>query len=100
VTRFALSRATTWTLVLWSGYTAAWGVVTGAGPASVAAWWLAGVGLLQVIAHTVSRTPGSGAEAALLLANGAAVRIETAAVRHPVDAVQDWESEGGAVVTT
>ena len=39
-------RKTTWALVLWSGYVAAWALITGPGPAMVALWWLAGMVLL------------------------------------------------------
>jgi membrane protein implicated in regulation of membrane protease activity len=55
VTTFVLGRTTTSMLALWSGYIAAWATVSGSSPTIVAAWWLAGVALLQAIAHHVVR---------------------------------------------
>jgi hypothetical protein len=43
------SAAQTWVLALWSAYIAAWAVASDSGPTMVAAWWLAGVGALQVL---------------------------------------------------
>jgi hypothetical protein len=55
VTSLVLGRTTTWVLALWSGYMAAWAVASGSDPAIVAAWWLAGVGVIQAIAGRTTR---------------------------------------------
>ena len=93
VKMFVLGRTMTWMLALWSGYIATWASVTGPRPAIVAAWWLAGVALLQAIAHDVDRSRR--------------LRAESSQRSEPVHigvhlalggtAVQDWESEGGAI---
>ena len=36
-------RRIAWALALWSGYIAIWTGLSGAGPAMVALWWLAGM---------------------------------------------------------
>lgn len=36
-------RKMIWAVVLWSGYIATWTAITGAGPAMVTLWWLAGM---------------------------------------------------------
>jgi hypothetical protein len=51
----AFGRTTTWALAVWSVYIAAWAAVSGSDPALVATWWLAGVGLVQAIAHHAAR---------------------------------------------
>jgi hypothetical protein len=54
MTRFLQWRMMNWGLVLWSGYVATWAVMTGAGPAVVALWWLIGttvLGSLQTLAR-------------------------------------------------
>jgi hypothetical protein len=43
MTNFLHWRKTTWALVLWSGYIAAWTAITGPGLAMVALWWPAGM---------------------------------------------------------
>jgi hypothetical protein len=43
MTNFLHWRKMTWAVLLWSGYIATWTVITGAGPAMVALWWLAGM---------------------------------------------------------
>jgi hypothetical protein len=55
-------RKTTWILVLWGGYVPAWAVITGAGPAIVVLWWLAGAivfGVLWLATQPLFR-PGRG----------------------------------------
>ena len=42
--------------VLWSGYLATWMVLTGSGPTIVVLWWLAGLGLLQLITQPLYHT--------------------------------------------
>lgn len=118
MTKFLHWRATTWVLVLWSGYLAVWMVVTGSGPVIVALWWLAGVGLLQLILQPLYQTgrivrsrrhgpfdlrvsprPHSPRPPAT---NKTSMKTpgqtNTGGVRLQNDAVQDWESEGGAIV--
>ena len=56
MTNFLRWRKMTWVLVLWTGYIATWAVVTGAGPAMVALWWLAGMIVLGVL-WLASRPP-------------------------------------------
>ncbi len=78
--------------MLWSGYIATWSTLTGANTAIAAAWWLAGVGLLQAIAHHVARSRATS--------TGPATSTELAHVVHGPhlgDAAEDWESEGGAI---
>jgi hypothetical protein len=48
------SAAHTWVLALWSVYIAAWAVASGSGPTIVAAWWLAGVGALQLLERVLA----------------------------------------------
>lgn len=43
MTDFLHWRMTTWALLLWSGYTATWAVLTGSGPAILVVWWLVGL---------------------------------------------------------
>lgn len=100
MTSFVRSRATAPALVLWSVYVATWGATTASSPATVGAWWLAGVGLVQLLAHPLYHRPGrSDANAGT-----ARVPVEEQAFRdavgHPKHAVEDWESEGGAVATS
>ena len=38
-----------WALALWSGYIAAWTALSGAGPAMVVLWWLAGMALVGAL---------------------------------------------------
>ena len=52
------TRLTTCVLALWSAYIATWAVLTGSDPAMVATWWLAGVGLVRLLARTGAR-PGT-----------------------------------------
>ena len=55
--RFLHWHKMTWVLVLWSGYIAAWMVVSGSGPASVALWWFAGMIVFDLLWHlTQSRS--------------------------------------------
>jgi hypothetical protein len=85
-------RPATWLFALWSGYIATWAAVSGSSPAVVAAWWLAGVVLLQATTargpltrqpHDRSAAGADDADAARALPLG--------------DGLQDWESEGGAI---
>jgi hypothetical protein len=49
MTSFLHWHKLTWALLLWSAYLATWMVLTRSGPVIVVLWWLAGVGLLQLI---------------------------------------------------
>jgi hypothetical protein len=93
MTTFVLGRTTIWMLALWSTYIATWATVSGSRPAIVAAWWLAGVALVRVIAHQVARPRATPAES-LQNSEQAYVRARLAPGG---SAVQDWESEGGAI---
>ena len=113
MTNFLHWRKMTWAIVLWSAYLATWMVLTRSGPVIVVLWWLAGVGLLQLIMHwgthrAVTQTrpirpplrpatqhsattgkeqrPGEDCQAA-----------SNEAARAQNEAVQDWETEGGAI---
>ena len=99
-------RRTTWVLVLWSAYLATWMVLTRSGPVIVVVWWLAGVGLLQLITHWGRIEParrhdpfdprfGPQPNAARLHTTKA--EASTGTVRRQKEAVEDWESEGGAI---
>ncbi len=102
-------RRTTWVLVLWSAYLGTWMVLTRSGPVIVVLWWLAGVGLLQLIMHWGRIEParrhgpfdprfGPRPNAARLRAtNDSLARARTGTVRRQKEAVEDWESEGGAI---
>lgn len=102
-------RKMTLALMLWSAYLATWMVLTRSGPVIVALWWLAGVGLMQLIMHRGRIEPtrrhgpfdhrfGLRPNAARLPAtNDDLGQAGTGAVRRQNDAVQDWESEGGAI---
>ena len=102
-------RRMTWALVLWSAYLATWMVLTRPGPVNVALWWLAGIGLLQLIMRrgrirAVTQTwPirsrfGPRPKAARLPATHDDLgQASTGAVRRGREAVQGWESEGGAI---
>jgi hypothetical protein len=48
-------RTLAWALGLWSGYIVTWTVATDSGPASVALWWLLGLGLLWVATQPLAR---------------------------------------------
>jgi hypothetical protein len=117
MTTFLHWRVTTWVLVLWSGYLAVWMVVTGSGPVIVALWWLAGLGLLQLILQPlyqsgrivpprrhgpfdlrVSPRPNAPRPRATKTSRETRGQTNTGDVRLQNDAVQDWESEGGAIV--
>lgn len=89
MTTFVFGRPTTWLLVLWSGYIATWATVSGSGPAIVAAWWLAGVALVQAIAHYVARPKADSGQSSEAMHVLTGWRLG--------DAVQDWESEGGTI---
>ena len=93
VTTPVLGRTTTWLLALWSGYIATWATVSGSGPWIVAAWWLAGVALLQMITHYYVRPRATPAESSQT-SDPAQVGARLAPGG---GAVQDWESEGGAI---
>jgi hypothetical protein len=54
-TSLAFGRTTTVALVLWSGYLATWAAVSDSDAAIVAMWWLAGVCLVEAIAHASAR---------------------------------------------
>jgi hypothetical protein len=102
-------RKMTLALVLWSAYLATWMVLTRSGPVIVALWWLAGVGLMQLIMHWGRIEPsrrhgpfdprfGLRPNAARLPAtNDDLGQASAGAVRRQKEAVQDWESEGGAI---
>jgi len=102
-------RKMTLALVLWSAYLATWMVLTRSGPVIVALWWLAGVGLMQLIMHWGRIEPprrhgafdprfGLRPNAARLPATHDDLgQVSTGAVRRQKKAVQDWESEGGAI---
>lgn len=93
VTTLVLGRTTTWMLALWSGYIATWATVSGSRPAIVAAWWLAGVALMQAIAHHVARPRATRAKS-----SQNSEQPDVGARLSPGGgAVQDWESEGGAI---
>lgn len=98
MTRFAFGRKGTCALVLWSAYLLTWAAASGASPASVVMWWLAGLALLEMFTLSLGRKPDSQARPALL--TPAPARAEGAAVWHAMDAVEDWESEGGATATS
>ena len=49
MTKFLHWRKMTWALALWSVYIATWTALSGAGPAMVALWWLAGMALLGAL---------------------------------------------------
>ena len=87
------SAAQSWVLALWSVYIATWAVASGSTPTIVAAWWLVGVALVRA---TTRRGLGSTAHPHDPSETGA---DDASAVRglHLGDAVQDWESEGGAI---
>jgi hypothetical protein len=107
---------TTWALVLWSAYIATWMVITGSRPAIVALWWLAGLGLLQLVMQPLYETgrtepsrrhgpfdprfnPRPNPTPPLATSDDprqTAEQANTSAVRRQKDALQDWESEGGA----
>jgi hypothetical protein len=85
VTRFAYGRTAVCAVVGWSGYVVAWEAASGARPAIALLWWLAGLTLFQAIRSSLPERPAA----------------DPIPPPTPVsaDAVQDWESEGGAVVT-
>ena len=109
-------RKATWALVLWSGYLATWMVLTGAGPTIVVLWWLAGLALLQLMVRPLYETgrsepsrrhgpfdprfsPPPDTPLPLATTDDLWTTPEGAnprAARHQ-NAVQDWESEGGAL---
>jgi hypothetical protein len=117
MTNFLHWHKMTWALVLWSGYIATWMVVTGSGPAIGAMWWLAGLGLLQVITQLLSQTGrvepsrrhgpfdprfSRRPNAARRPATNddprkTSEQADTGAFRREDQTVQDWESEGGAI---
>jgi hypothetical protein len=49
MTKVLHRRKMTWALALWSAYIATWTTLTGAGPAMVALWWLAGTACLGAL---------------------------------------------------
>ena len=102
-------RRMTWALVLWSAYLATWLVLTRPGPVNVALWWLAGIGLLQLIMRRGriravtqtwpirSRFGPRPKTARLPATHDDLGQASTGAVRRVREAVQGWESEGGAI---
>jgi hypothetical protein len=100
VTTFVRGRTTTWTLALWSLYRAAWALASGASPAIVAVWWLAGVAVVRLVAQTLGRKPEIEAAAAPLTMTATPALTVTVAGGHLVDALDGWESEGGATGRT
>jgi hypothetical protein len=113
MTSFLHWRKMTWALVLWSAYLATWMVLTRSGPVIVIVWWLAGVGVLQLIMHwgriepsrrhgpfdprfrprpNTARLPGTNDDL-----GRTPEQASTGAVREHKEAVQDWETEGGAI---
>ena len=109
-------RKATWAIVLWSGYLATWMVLTGSGPTIVVLWWLVGLALLQLIMRPLYQTgrgepsrghgpfgprfsprPDPRLPATSHDLWGTPEETDSGAVRPRKDAVQDWESEGGAL---
>ncbi len=114
MTSFLHWRKMTWALVLWSAYLATWMVLTRSGPVIVVLWWLAGAGLLQLIIMHWGRIepsrrhgpfdPRFGPRPITALLPGTnsdlgrtPEQAGTGAVRDQKEAVQDWETEGGAI---
>lgn len=93
MTTFLDGRKTTCMLVLWTGYMATWMALSASRPAIAAVWWLTGVVLWQLITRNAARLPvrSNVLETARELA-------DTRVASRQRDAVQDWESEGGAIV--
>jgi hypothetical protein len=91
VTTSVLGRTTTWLLAVWSGYIAAWAAVSGSSPIVVVVWWLAGVGLVQAIARSTGRPQTTDGEPTTSTSTAHTLGV------HLHEAVQDWESEGGAI---
>jgi hypothetical protein len=93
VTTLVIGRTTTLMFALWSGYIATWAMLSGSRPAIVAAWWLAGVALLQAIAHDFARPRATRTES-----SQSSEHAQVGARVAPAGgALQDWESEGGAI---
>jgi hypothetical protein len=113
MTSFLHWHKLTWALVLWSAYLATWMVLTRSGPVIVVLWWLAGVGLLQLIMQWGRIEPsrrhgpfdprfGPRPKTAPLPATNhdretTPKQASTGAARAQNEAVQDWETEGGAI---
>lgn len=87
------SAAQSWVLALWSVYIATWAVASGSNPTIVGAWWLVGVVLLRA---TMGRGLRVGARPPDPSETGAH-DASTARGLHLGDALEDWESEGGAI---
>jgi hypothetical protein len=87
-------RPAAWLFALWSGYIATWAIVSNSSPLVVAAWWLAGICLAQAIERPLSRN--RRAEPAQLLVAALAPSAAEVFGLQAV-AVEDWESEGGAI---
>ena len=69
VTRRLGGRTTMWVLAIWSAYIATWAWVSDSGPVVVAAWWLAGICMVQALARGSTpsdrtRRPAESAESA------------------------------------
>ncbi len=102
---FARGRTTIWTLALWSMYMAAWAAASGASPAIAVLWWLAGLALVQAIRQSLDekvarRKPGREAAAVPLTVTATPALTVTTAGAQLVDALEGWESEGGATART
>jgi len=87
-------RPTAWLFALWSGYIATWAIVSDSSPLVVGAWWLAGICLAQAIGRSLSRNH-QAEPAQLLVAALAPPALEVVGLQ--AVAVEDWESEGGAI---
>jgi hypothetical protein len=87
-----MNRPTTWLFALWSAYIATWAAVSGSSPVVVAAWWLAGICLMRAIKGHVAQPDATAGGPLTTAAEAPAARGA-----HPGAAVQDWESEGGAI---
>jgi len=81
-----------WMFALWSGYIATWAIVSDSSPLVVAAWWLAGICLMQAITGRDVRPDATHGNPVTRTDDAPAARVAPVGV-----AVQDWESEGGAI---
>jgi len=104
MTSFLRWHKMTWAHVLWSAYLATWMVLTRSDPVIVVLWWLAGVGLWQLMMHWGRIEPSRrhGPFDPRFRPRPDTTRLPAAnndLERTPeqAGAVQDWETEGGAI---